>query len=120
MNVGPVLCYQSRVNECGLIVSYCGPTRGAIFNDCGPETVLVFGPRPGCFQSITPNGPFISTNPEYLSRQLRDTTQNSQQLDTAIRVPPRSVQKLGIKALKLMMGKRMCLKKCKFQFFLHI
>jgi ABC-type multidrug transport system ATPase subunit len=46
-------CFRSVINECGSIVSYCGPTRGAIFNDCGPETVLVFGPGRRCFQVAT-------------------------------------------------------------------
>jgi GNAT superfamily N-acetyltransferase len=42
------------------------------------------------------------------------------ELELQGRVPPRSVRKLGIRALKLMMGKRMCLRKCKFQFFLTL
>jgi hypothetical protein len=31
----------------------------------------------------------------------------------AVRVPPRLVRKLGIRALKSMMDERMCLRKCK-------
>jgi hypothetical protein len=36
----------------------------------------------------------------------------------AMRVPPKSVRKLGIRALKPMTDERMCLRKCKIYFFL--
>src|ERR671914_571504 len=71
-----------------------------------PVARVVWGRTEPSWRSCHRGERLVDLNFEYAER-----LGTPQHLDL-LRVPPRLVRKLGIRALKLMMGKRMCLRKC--------